>query len=106
MTGRLGVRFRGALSAGGITLLLGILCTATLAAPELSTVQDFGHTHPHGTPHHLHPLALVFSGTLPVVPVTLVVPQQLTSRLLRPYLTLYLAAETLTSRSRAPPQNV
>ena len=104
---RFGARFREALGAGSFTLLLGILCTATLAAPQLSTVQDFGHTHPHGTPHHLHPLAMIFGGTLPVAPTPLADPQRHIANLLPFRITLYLAAAVYpSSRSRAPPENV
>lgn len=107
MNRRLGKRFREALRVGGITLLLGLFCTAALAAPELSTVQDFAHTHPHGAPHHLHPIVMVFGGTLPVVPATLAAPQQQTESPLPPCPTRYIAAEAFSfARSRAPPENV
>jgi hypothetical protein len=56
-------RLRQALRAGLSTLLLGVLCTATLAAPGLAGV-DFAHTHPEATATcadaHLHPFKLIF----------------------------------------------
>lgn len=103
---RFGARFSGALRAGSITLLLGLLCTAALAAPRLSTVQDFAHTHPHGTPHHLHPLHLLLGGTPPSAPIvsTFFLQQDYALPI---YRDLYVLAETFTSsRSRAPPHNV
>ncbi len=107
MNGRLSKRFGKALRAGGVTLLLGLFCTAALAAPKLSTIQGFAHTHPHGTPHHLHPIIMVFSGTLPVIPTTLADRQQGIESLLPACPTCYIAAETFAfSRSRAPPEDV
>ena len=66
-------RLQAASRAGSITLLLGLLCAATLAAPQLASQPDFGHTHPHGTAPHLHPLELILGGIVsaPVVAVRL-----------------------------------
>ena len=105
MKGRFSARLAEALRAGGLTLLLGLLCTAALTAPKLSTVQDFAHTHPHGAPHHLHPLHLLLSGTPPPVPIVTFFIQQ--DHALPVYRDFYVRTETFSSsHSRAPPQNV
>ncbi len=62
-------RLRAALKAGGVTLLLGLLCAATVAAPGLAAT-DFSHTHPHGTAPHLHPLGPLLGGVVPAPEVT------------------------------------
>ncbi len=64
-------RLRGALKAGSVTLLLGLLCAATLAAPALAADADFAHTHPHDAAPHLHPLGPLLGGVVPA-PVTFV----------------------------------
>lgn len=62
-------RLRQALRAGYTALLAGLLCTAALAAPALSTAQEFGHRHADGTPGHLHPVGSVVGGTPAPAPV-------------------------------------
>lgn len=97
-------RLREALGAGFITLLLGLLCTAALATPVLAAAPDFGHTHPHGTSHHLHPLNLVLGGTVPPTPVVSVSPTPYEGRTPPPPASPHVPAEAPAStRSRAPP---
>jgi len=96
-------RLRKALRAGFITLLLGFFGTAALTTPVLAAAPDFGHTHPHGTPHHLHPLNLVLGGTAPP-PVVSVSPTPYEGRAPLPLASPYVPAEAPAStRSRAPP---
>jgi len=97
-------RLEAALRTGFITLLLGFLCTAALATPVLAAAPDFGHTHPHGTPQHLHPLNLVLGGTVPPTPVVSVQGTLLEGRALPTPVSPHVPAEAPAStRSRAPP---
>ena len=98
-------RFSEALRAGGMTLLLGLLCAAALAAPALST-QNFAHTHSDSTPHHVHPLHLLLGSTPAAAPMVAVEVTQLDDALPF-YVASFVTAEVFTgSRSRAPPPNL
>ena len=99
-------RWTRALRAGGMTLLLGLLCAAALAAPALSTVQNFAHTHSNSTPHHVHPLCLLLGGTPPAAPIVAIEFRRRDDALSF-YVPSFTLAEVFTgSRSRAPPPNV
>lgn len=97
-------RLEEALRAGLFTLLLGLLCAATLAAPRLSTEQGFGHSHPHGSEPHLHPFKLVLGqgeGAAPVVGLEPDLPVNFSTRLSTlPWVSV--AVRSL-HHSRAPP---
>ena len=92
------------LKAGFVTLLLSLLCVATLATPRLSTEPDFGHSHPHSSESHLHPFKLVLGqgeGAVPVVRLEPVLPVNVTVRLATlPWVSV--AVRSL-HHSRAPP---
>ena len=96
-------RLRAAFRAGLTTLLLGILCAATLAAPKLAAEQGFSHTHPHGTTPHLHAFKLILgNGVTPGV--VAVSPTRLVSRTEHPPQSPWVSAATATQpHSRAPP---
>jgi len=97
-------RLEAALRAGFITLLLGFFCTAALATPALAAAPDFGHTHPHGTEGHLHPLNLVLGGAAPPPPVVSVQRMLVEGRtLLLPASPNVPAEAPASTRSRAPP---
>lgn len=96
-------RLQGALRAGSVALLVGLLCAAALAAPALSTAQTFGHTHADGTPHHLHPVGLVLGGTPAPAPVAGLEPVQRDGPVPRPVSVSYACTDTPQPRSRAPP---
>ena len=88
-----------------MTLLLGLLCAAALAAPALST-QNFAHTHSDSTPHHVHPLHLLLGSTPAAAPMVAVEVTQLDDALPF-YVASFVTAEVFTgSRSRAPPPNL
>ena len=99
----MGGRWREAFRAGLITLLLGFLCAATLAAPALASEPDFAHTHPHGTPPHLHALEPLLGGVVSA-PVVAARPAQRISRTAYlPELPRIFVAAPRQHRSRAPP---
>ena len=63
---------RAALKAGVATLVAFVLTTALFVSPLLAAHGDFGHTHPAGTPGHVHALSSVLTPA-PTVPTTTVV---------------------------------
>ncbi len=95
-------RLRQALRAGCAALLAGLLCTAALAAPALST-QDFGHRHADGTPGHLHPVASVVGGTPAPAPVAGLAVARLSRPVQRSVPTAVGRAAVRQPRSRGPP---
>lgn len=99
-------RLRGALKAGTVTLLLGLLCAATLAAPALAADADFAHTHPHSTAPHLHPLGPLLGGVVsaPVNSVSTVRSVGYTHDL--PARSWLPTAAKTQHHSRAPPTDV
>ncbi|ADI14012.1 hypothetical protein [Truepera radiovictrix] len=96
-------RLQRALSAGLRALLAFLLTSALFATPVLAAEHDFGHTHPEGTPPHVHTVDAVLGvATLcapAVVPFVLyqsdAPPTHLTPRAAAPL--------RLRSCSRAPP---
>lgn len=96
-------RAGSALRAGLVTLLLGLLCTATFALPELATHLDFGHQHASGAPEHLHPLNLLMGGGLPAVVVSALPSATGRALAVLPLACLYLAEPSPGFLSRAPP---
>ncbi|CAA9587608.1 MAG: hypothetical protein AVDCRST_MAG86-3859 [uncultured Truepera sp.] len=97
-------RLRAAFKAGLTTLLLGILCAATLAAPELAAEQGFSHTHPHGTTSHLHAFKLILGNGVTPARVVEVSQTRLVSRTEHPPQSPWVSAATATRpHSRAPP---
>ncbi len=97
-------RLRRALRAGLLVLFAGLLCTAALAAPALSAVQEFSHSHADGTPGHLHPVASVIGGTpAPAAVVGLEVKRQ-ENPVSHTATTDYAHLDTPRPRSRGPPR--
>ena len=97
-------RLRRALRAGYLALLVSLLCAAALAAPALSAVQEFSHSHTDGTPRHLHPVASVVGGTpAPAVVTGLEVKRQETP-VAHTAATDYVHLDTPRPRSRGPPR--
>ena len=97
-------RLREALRAGFTTLLLGLLCTAPLAAPKLAAEQGFGHTHPHGTTPHLHAFKLIFGNGVTPAHVVAVSLTLLVRRIRHFPQSPWVSATTTTQHhSRAPP---
>ncbi len=61
-------RGRRALRAGLTATLAFVLTSALFSAPLLATQHDFGHTHPEGTPHHVHALDAVLGSSVVSTP--------------------------------------
>ena len=96
-------RLRRALWAGYLALLAGLLCTAALAAPALSTVQEFSHSHADGTPGHLHPVASIVGGTPAPAAITGLETKLQENPVSHIAATNYVYLDTPRPRSRGPP---
>lgn len=98
-------RLTAACCAGFSTLLIGLLCSAALAAPTLAAEPDFAHSHPAGTQHHLHPLELILgSGPVPLQ-ASAPTPERVDSAALPALVLPWVSALGLTlPHSRAPPK--
>ena len=96
---------REACRAGQGAFFAFLLTSALFAAPFLAAQQDFGHTHPKGTPHHVHALATVL-GHVYVAPAVVAVGVSFVVAFLLalPYTSLVLAVFRSPAHGvRAPP---
>jgi hypothetical protein len=99
-------RLQHALRAGLKTLLSVLLTSALFAAPVLAAEHDYGHSHPEGTPPHVHTIDAVLGvATLCVaaaIPFVLrsgkAPPARLAPRVAAP--------QRVRSCSRAPPRRL
>ena len=82
-----------------------LLTSALFASPFLAAQQDFGHTHPEGTPPHVHGISSVLGHTSLSPVVTFVVVSFAVVFLLSlAYVSVVLAADRNPAHGvRAPP---
>lgn len=99
-------RVARALRAGLLTLLVGLLCAAALAAPAISASLDFAHSHPPGTAAHPHPVLFVIGGLPAPAPVVGVAVQERADPVRLPPVTASVCTDVRQPRSRGPPRHV